>query len=88
MEVYHGSLNTTQIRVGEIFREAIRQNAASIILCHNHPSGSIEQSREDVAVTRMVVKAGRMLDIPLLDHLVIGHTSFVSVKQNNVGVFE
>lgn len=80
MEVYRGSLNTSLIRVGEVFRDAVRANAASIIVAHNHPSGDPTPSPEDVAVTRAIIEAGRLLDIEVLDHLVIGGNSYVSMK--------
>ncbi len=82
--VYLGSLNMTMIRVSEIFREAIRQNAAAIIVAHNHPSGDPSPSPEDVAVTREIIEAGRLLDIELLDHLIIGQQHFVSLKERGL----
>lgn len=85
VEVYHGSLNTSLIRIAEILREAIRVNAASIIVVHNHPSGDPSPSPEDVAVTRAISDAGKLMDIQLLDHLVIGHQRFVSLKERGLG---
>ena len=85
IEVYRGSLNTSMIRVGELFREAVKQNAASIIVVHNHPSGDPSPSPDDVAVTRLMVEAGRLLDIPVHDHLVIGQNRFVSLKERGLG---
>jgi DNA repair protein RadC len=85
VEVYRGSLNTSMIRVGELFREAIKQNAASIIVAHNHPSGDPSPSPDDVAVTRMMVEAGKLLDISVHDHLVIGQNRFVSLKERGLG---
>jgi DNA repair protein RadC len=84
-DVYRGSLNASMIRVGEVFRDAIRENAAAIIVAHNHPSGDPSPSPEDVAVTRAIADAGRMLDIELLDHIVIGRTRFVSLKARGLG---
>ena len=84
-EVYQGSLNTSLIRVGEIFRDAVRENAASVIVAHNHPSGDPSPSPEDVAVTRAMIDAGRLLDIEVLDHLVIGTGRFVSLKSKGLG---
>jgi len=84
-DVYRGSLNTSMIRVGELFREAVKQNAASIIVAHNHPSGDPSPSPDDVAVTRLMVEAGRLLDIPVHDHLVIGQNRFVSLKERGLG---
>jgi DNA repair protein RadC len=85
VEVYHGSLNTSLIRTGEVFREAIRLNAAAIIVAHNHPSGDPSPSPEDVAVTRALVEAGKLLDIEVLDHLVVGRQRFVSLKERGLG---
>ena len=79
--VYKGSLNTSLIRVGELFRDAIRANSASLIVLHNHPSGDPTPSPEDVAVTRQIVDAGKLLDVDVLDHLVIGRQRFVSLKE-------
>jgi len=83
--LYIGSLNASHIRVGEVYRDAIRQNAASIIVAHNHPSGDPTPSPEDVAVTRHIVKAGNTMDIELLDHLVIGKQRFVSLRERGLG---
>jgi DNA repair protein RadC len=83
--VYIGSLNSAGIRVGEIFREAIRANCASLIVVHNHPSGDPTPSPEDVHVTEMIVEAGRLLDIEVLDHLVIGRNCYTSLKERKLG---
>jgi len=83
--VYIGSLNSAAVRVGEIFREAIRSNCASIIVAHNHPSGDPTPSPEDVRVTEMLVEAGKLLDIEVLDHLVIGRNTYVSLKERKLG---
>ena len=85
IEVYRGSLNTSLIRVGEVFRDAVRSNAASIIIVYNHPSGDPTPSPEDVSVTRALVEAGSLLDIEVLDHLVIGKNCFVSLKSKGLG---
>jgi DNA repair protein RadC len=85
VHVYTGSLNTAVVRVGEVFREAIRANCASIIVVHNHPSGDPTPSPEDVRVTEQLVAAGRLLDIEVLDHLVIGHNRYVSLKERGLG---
>ena len=84
--VYRGSLHTTVIRITELFREAVRQNCAALILAHNHPSGDPTPSPEDVAITREIVQAGKLLDIDVLDHLVIGAgQKFVSLKERGLG---
>jgi DNA repair protein RadC len=83
--LYIGNVNTSIIRIAEIFRLAIRQNAPAIIISHNHPSGDPDPSPEDVQVTRQIVEAGKMLDIDVLDHLVIGHQRYVSLKERGLG---
>ncbi len=83
--VYRGSLNSSQVRVGELFKDAIRKNAAAIIVAHNHPSGDPTPSPDDVAVTRAIVEAGKLLDVAVLDHLVIGQGRFVSLKERGLG---
>jgi len=83
--VYVGSLNASHIRVGEVFREAVKRNCAAIIVAHNHPSGDPTPSPEDVEVTRQLVTAGDLLDIEVLDHLVIGQQRFVSLRERGLG---
>ena len=83
--IYRGSLNSSQVRVGELFKDAIRRNAAAVIVVHNHPSGDPTPSPDDVAITRAMVEAGRLLDIQVLDHLVIGSGRFVSLKERGLG---
>jgi DNA repair protein RadC len=85
IEVYRGSLNSSQVRVGELFKSAVRRNAAAIIVVHNHPSGDPTPSPDDVALTRAVVEAGRLLDIEVLDHIVIGRGRWVSLKERGLG---
>lgn len=83
---YQGSVHTTVIRIAELFREAIRRNVPSIALAHNHPSGDATPSPEDAAVTREAVKAGALLDIEIVDHIVIGEQGkFVSLKERGLG---
>lgn len=83
--IYKGSLNSAHIRVGELFKEAIRRNAAAIILAHNHPSGDPTPSPEDVILTNRIVKAGQLLNIEVLDHIVLGHQKYVSLKERGLG---
>lgn len=83
--LYIGSLNTSVIRLGEIFRHAIRNNAAAIIVAHNHPSGDPSPSPEDVNVTRQLVEMGKKIDINVLDHLIIGHNRYTSLKERGLG---
>lgn len=84
-KVYIGSLNSSTVRVAELFKPAIARNAASIIVLHNHPSGDPTPSPEDIALTRSIVQAGKLLDIEVLDHLVIGHGRYVSLKEKGLG---
>ena len=83
--VYQGSLNTSLIRVAELFREAVRENCAAIIVVHNHPSGDPTPSPEDVRVTEQIAAAGKLLDIEVLDHLIIGQQRYVSLKERGLG---
>ncbi len=85
IELYKGSLNTSLIRVGEVFRAGIRANAAAILAAHNHPSNDPTPSPEDVSLTKAMVEAGRLVDIDLLDHLIIGHGRYVSLKARGLG---
>ncbi len=83
--VYRGSVNSSQVRVAEIFKTAIRRNATNLIVVHNHPSGDPTPSPDDVAITRAILQAGELLDIKLLDHIVIGSGRFVSLKERGLG---
>jgi DNA repair protein RadC len=85
VELYKGSVNSSQVRVGEIFKAAVRRNASALIVIHNHPSGDPTPSPDDVAVTRAIVQAGKLLDVDVLDHLVIGQGRFVSLKERGLG---
>lgn len=71
--VHVGTLNMSVVGAREVFREAVRHNAASIIVAHNHPSGDPDPSPEDIQVTKVLADAGRLLDIPVLDHIIVGH---------------
>ncbi|MCG3209297.1 MAG: hypothetical protein FOGNACKC_02918 [Anaerolineae bacterium] len=83
--IYRGNVNSSVIRVAEIFQPAIRHNTPSLILSHNHPSGDPAPSPEDIQVTERVVAAGRILDIAVLDHLIIGNAGWVSLKEKGLG---
>ena len=85
IEVYQGSVSSSQVRVGEIFQHAVSRMASAIVVCHNHPSGDPTPSPDDVAVTRAILQAGKLLDIELLDHLVIGQGKWVSLKERGLG---
>lgn len=82
--IYRGSLNSSQIRIGEVYKAAIRANAAHIIVVHNHPSGDPAPSPEDIAVTRAIIQAGKLLDIDVLDHIVIAQGGWISLKERGL----
>jgi DNA repair protein RadC len=84
VNLYQGSVNSSQVRVAELFKAAVKSNAPSIILVHNHPSGDPTPSPDDIAITRAAIQAGKLLDIEVLDHLVIGMNGFVSMKSKNM----
>ena len=83
--VYIGSVNSSAVRIGEVFKDAIRLNSAAVIVVHNHPSGQPDPSPEDVLVTRQIVDAGKLLDCDVLDHLVIGNGRYVSMRERGMG---
>ena len=83
--VAHGSLNAAQMRIGEVFTPAVRKNVAALIAVHNHPSGEPTPSPNDVAITRALIEAGKLLDIEVLDHLVIGLGKYISLKEKKLG---
>jgi DNA repair protein RadC len=80
--LYQGTINSSVLRAAEIFRPAIARKAANIIVCHNHPSGDATPSPEDLEVTKQLVEAGKVLDIEVLDHIIIGNPRYVSLKEH------
>lgn len=76
-----GSLTSSVVHPREVFREAIQRSAAALILLHNHPSGDPNASEEDLAITRQLVRAGKLMDIPVLDHVILGDGRFLSLKE-------
>ncbi|WP_172254912.1 RadC family protein [Saccharibacillus deserti] len=83
-EVSRGTLNASLVHPRETFKLAIMANAASIIACHNHPSGLPDPSREDVELTERIRDAGSLMGIELLDHLVLGENRFASMKERGL----
>ena len=83
-EVSVGSLSASVVHPREVFRAAIDHAAAAMILLHNHPSGDPTPSREDIAVTERLVKAGKIMDIPVLDQVVLGRDRFISLKEKGL----
>lgn len=82
-QLYRGSLNSSSVRPAEIYKSGIRHNAASLIIVHNHPSGDPSPSPEDVQLTRMLIEAGKMLEMPILDHVVVGARGVFSIKSSH-----
>jgi DNA repair protein RadC len=81
---YQGNVSASLVRVGELFRDAVRLTASGVILVHNHPSGDPTPSPDDLHLTAEALAAGRLLDIAVLDHLVIGHDAFVSMRDRGI----
>ena len=82
--VYQGNVSSSLVRVGELFRDAVRLNASGVILVHNHPSGDPTPSPDDLNLTAEALAAGRLLDIDLLDHLIVGHDAWASLRDRGV----
>lgn len=78
--VSEGTVNQATIHVREVMRRALELGACSLVLVHNHPSGDPKPSREDVEITREIIEAGRLFDIAVHDHVVIGHTGHASLR--------
>ena len=83
--VYQGSVNQAQVRVAEVFRDAIRHNAVAVVAVHNHPSGDPTPSSADVALTAELARGGELLDVELLDHLIVGQGRHVSLRRLGLG---
>ncbi len=83
--IYQGSANQANVRIGEVFRDAVRVNAVAMIVVHNHPSGDPTPSSADIVLTTEISRAGKMLDIDVLDHLIIGRGRHVSLRRLGLG---
>jgi DNA repair protein RadC len=83
--VYIGTVNSINVRIAELFREAVKQNAPSIILSHNHPGGGCEPSPEDIRVSELAAQAGELLQIHLLDQIIIGNQTWFSLREHGLG---
>jgi DNA repair protein RadC len=83
-DIFKGSLNTSIVHPREIYKEAINKNSASIIICHNHPSGDPTPSKEDINITLRVKECGNIIGIQLIDHIIIGNNKFVSLKERGL----
>ena len=84
LPVSSGSLNAAIVHPRELFQRAILANSAALIVAHNHPSGDPLPSPEDIALTRKLVEAGELLDIPVLDHVILGYAKYVSFKERGL----
>ena len=80
-ELTRGTVDRSLANGAEVYKAALLHNASGVILSHNHPSGDPEPSREDIAVTQRIAEAGRIIEIPLLDHVVIGDGNYVSLTE-------
>jgi DNA repair protein RadC len=83
--VYQGSVNSAHVRVAEVFKDAVRQNAPGIVVVHNHPSGDPTPSAADVALTTEVHRAAQLLGIDLVDHLIVGQGHYRSLRRLGLG---
>lgn len=82
--VSSGTLNAALVHPREVFQRAILSNAAAIIVAHNHPSGNTSPSSEDLSLTRKLIESGKILDIPVLDHIILGDNNFTSLKEKGL----
>lgn len=85
MEVYRGNVSSITVRSGGTSRSAVRENCQKVILEHNHPSGDPAPSDDDARMTKQLVEAGKLLDIEVLDHIVIGRNAFGGLKAQRLG---
>jgi len=94
IEVTRGLLDASLVHPREVFREAIRSSAAGVVLVHNHPSGDVTPSREDITITRQLIQSGKVVDIKVLDHIVIsggsrsGGREFMSMRESALVSFD
>jgi len=83
-EISHGTVNTTVASPREMFLKALLVGAVNIVLIHNHPSGTVNPSREDINLTKRVKEVGNLIDIRLLDHIIIGEDTYTSLKEEGI----
>ena len=84
--LYKGTVSSAHVRIGEIFREAVRRNASRIAIVHNHPTGDPTPSPADIKTTLRLLEAGELLDIPLLDHVITGSRGHVSIREREPSI--
>ncbi|PWT75271.1 MAG: hypothetical protein C5B60_05590 [Chloroflexi bacterium] len=83
--IYQGTVNSSVVRIAEVFKPAVIRTCPAIVVVHNHPSGDVTPSDEDVRTTRLLSEAGQLLDIELLDHVIVGHNNHTSLKEQGLG---
>lgn len=83
-EVHRGTINTSLVHPREVFKRALLNNANSIMVAHNHPSGDPNPSKEDIQITERLKEAGNLLGINLLDHIIVGEDKYISLKEKGV----
>ena len=88
LEIYKGTVNHSQVRIAELFKDAIRHNAVAIIVVHNHPSGCPDPSPDDISLTKAILAAGKLLDIQVLDHIIIAADGYSSLARREGGFNE
>jgi DNA repair protein RadC len=84
-DLYVGSVNAALVRPAEVFATAVRRNLPAVIVVHNHPSGDPAPSEDDIRITKQLVEAGKLLDIEVIDHIVLGQGRFVSMRERKLG---
>ena len=87
-EVAHGSINGCALRMSDIYKRALLNNAYGIVIAHNHPSGKLEPSRTDVQLTEKIIEAGRLLGINCLDHIIVSIDDYYSLREHGDNWFE
>lgn len=85
VNLYKGTVSESRVRVSEVFREAIIRNSPNIIVVHNHPSGNPKPSPDDISITSVIAEAGKLLDIHVVDHVIIGAGTYISLRELGVG---
>ena len=88
LNISYGTLNGSLVHPREVFISAITRGSSAIVCAHNHPSGDVRPSKDDVELTRRLVKAGRLLGIPVLDRIIVGHGGYYSMRQYHADMFE
>ena len=83
-DIFKGTLNSSVVHPREVFKEAVQRGSANIIVCHNHPSGDPNPSKEDINITIRLKECGRIMGIELLDHIIIGNNKYVSLKEKGI----